>query len=299
MVAALGGVDVDVAHEMHYHDKWGHLSIDLMPGMQHLDADQAVGFARYRHPDAGKKPTPEDGDDRRMARQHLLLKAMVEKAKSFTNVSQAPHLLDVGMSSIRTDLTRTQMFDLAAIFRGVQPEDIQTASLPGEDFRGQDGAWLYRLYPDKAKAYVDWLVKGDAGGARRLTPVIVKNGTSVPGLAARVVEQLKLGGYTDVQNGGNATRPVVRLTAAEKNGKALVARTHVLDTGVPPPHAATDVLALLGLTDAPTARIPVKPNKLGWSPPATLILTLGQDYANAIKGADISTVAPANGTSQE
>ncbi len=42
-------------HEMHYHDKWGHLSIDLLPGPQHLSGDAAVGFARYRHPDAGKK----------------------------------------------------------------------------------------------------------------------------------------------------------------------------------------------------------------------------------------------------
>src|SRR5665213_1828470 len=37
MVDALGGVDVDVPNAMHYHDKWGHLSIDLEPGLQHLD----------------------------------------------------------------------------------------------------------------------------------------------------------------------------------------------------------------------------------------------------------------------
>ena len=36
MVDAIGGVDVNVEHEMHYHDKWGHLSIDLHPGQQHL-----------------------------------------------------------------------------------------------------------------------------------------------------------------------------------------------------------------------------------------------------------------------
>ena len=47
LVDALGGVDVEVEHEMHYHDKWGHLNIDLVPGPQHLSGDQAVGFARY------------------------------------------------------------------------------------------------------------------------------------------------------------------------------------------------------------------------------------------------------------
>ena len=148
MVDAIGGVDVNVENEMHYHDKWGHLSIDLQPGQQHLMGDDAVGYARYRHPDAGKKVTPEDGDERRMYRQHLLLRAMVDKAKTFANVTQAPHLVDVAMGSIRTDLTRQQLFDLAAIFKGVQQSDIKTASIPGDDFRGR-GRGL--AVPDQAR----------------------------------------------------------------------------------------------------------------------------------------------------
>ncbi len=90
MVDALGGVDVNVEHEMHYHDKWGHLSIDLQPGLQHLDGDHAVGFARYRHPDAGKKASPEDGDERRMYRQHVLLRAMVAKGEEFRQCRSGP-----------------------------------------------------------------------------------------------------------------------------------------------------------------------------------------------------------------
>ena len=50
---------------------------------------------------------------------------MVAKAKNFANVTQAPHLVDVAMSSVRTDLTRQQLFDLAAIFKGVQQDDIK------------------------------------------------------------------------------------------------------------------------------------------------------------------------------
>ena len=180
MVDALGGVDVDVPHAMHYDDKWGHLFINLKPGEQHLNGDQAVGFARYRHGDAGTKPTPEDGDERRMFRQHMLLRAMIDKGKAFANVAQAPHLIDVGLSSIHTDLTRTQLFDLAAIYRGIQPDDIQTASLPGDDFRGPDGTWFYKLDMTKAHAYTDWLVNGDTAAARRLVPVVVRNGHPCP-----------------------------------------------------------------------------------------------------------------------
>ena len=120
-----------------------------MPGLQHLNGDQAVGFARYRHPDAGKKPTPEDGDERRIVPPAYPAARHGRQGKNFANVTQAPHLVDVAMSSIRTDLTRQQLFDLAAIFKGIQPEDIQTASLPGDDYRDETGAWLYRVKPER------------------------------------------------------------------------------------------------------------------------------------------------------
>ena len=287
MVDALGGVDLNVEHEMHYHDKWGHLFIDLKPGFQHLDGDQAVGFARYRHPDAGKKPSPEDGDDRRIYRQHVLLRAMVAKAKSFANVAQAPHLVDVAMSSVRTDLTRQQLFDLAAIFKGVQQDDIRTASLPGEDYRDEKGAWLVRVKPEDAHAYADWLVKGDETAARKVVPVIVKNGTGTPGLAQHAVAQLKLLGYDNIQNGGNAgpvrsRRPRVQLTGADTTASAGVARTVLLDTGVPNPAAPSDIALILGVSSPVTARRPVKPNKIGWTPPAAVFVTLGQDYATSV-----------------
>ncbi len=292
MVDAIGGVDVNVEHEMHYHDKWGHLSIDLLPGQHHLMGDDAVGFARYRHPDAGKKVTPEDGDERRMYRQHLLLRAMVDRGKTFANVAQAPHLVDVAMGSIRTDLTRQQLFDLAAIFKGVQQGDIRTASLPGDDFRGADGAWLYRIKPEVARAYADWLVKGDETASRRLVTVVVKNGTGTPGLAQHAVEQLKLLGYTDVQNGGNADQPRLQMAGLKTSAKPEIARTALLDTGVADPHAPQDIATLLGVASPVTARRPVKPNKVGWTPPPAVTVTLGQDYAAAYKTAVASGALP-------
>ena len=294
MVDALGGVDVDVEHEMHYHDNWGHLSIDLKPGLQHLDGDNAVGFARYRHPDAGKKPTVEDGDDRRMYRQHVLLRAMVDKAKNFANVAQAPHLVDVAFANVRTDLTRTQLLDLAAIFKGVQQSDIQTASIPGDDFRGVDGAWFYKIKPEVAHAYADWLVKGDETASRQLIPVIVKNGTGTPGLAQHVVAVLRAQGYTDVRNGGNAAKPKMQM-AALKSPRLDVPRTVLLDTGVPDPHAPQDIATLLGVPSPLATRRPVQPNKVGWTPPAAVTVTLGEDYAAAYKSAVASGVLPPPG----
>jgi LCP family protein required for cell wall assembly len=283
MVDALGGVDVDVEHPMHYHDKWGHLSIDLQPGLQHLDGNNAVGFARYRHPDAGKHPTPEDGDERRMYRQHLLMRAMVDKAKSFANITKAPQLVDVAMSTIRTDFTRQQLFDIAAIFKGIQQSDIQTASLPGDDFRGPGGAWDYRIKPEVAHAYADWLIKGDETAARPLTAVVIKNGTATPGLAQYAVDQLKAQGYTDVRNGGNAAPPRIHLTSSETTPKPEIGQTTMLDTGVPDPNSPQDLSVLLGVQVLHPIRQPVKPNKMGWTPSPVVTVTLGQDYAALVK----------------
>ncbi len=283
MVDALGGVDVDVEHPMHYHDKWGHLSIDLQPGEQHLNGNNAVGFARYRHPDAGMRPTFEDGDERRMYRQHVLMRAMVDKAKSFANITQAPQLADVAMSTIRTDFTRQQILDIAAIFKGVQQGDIQTASVPGEDFRGPGGAWDYAIKPEVAHAYANWLVKGDETAFRPLVAIIVKNGTSVPGLAQFAVDQLKAQGYTDVRNGGNAVPAHIHLASSTAAAKPEAARTVMLDTGVANPDAPQDVSILLGVESPATSRRPVHPNKLGWTPDPVLTITLGADYAAAAK----------------
>jgi len=275
MVNALGGVDVDVKHAMHYHDTWGHLSIDLEPGFQHLDGDQAVGFARYRHPDAGAPSSPEDGDDRRMERQHDLLKAMVAKAKDSANFMQAPHLVDVAMSAVRTDLTRTQLFDIAEMYRHVTADDIRTASLPGEDFRGPKGAWFFRLYPNQAKAYVDWLIRGRDDAARALTPVTVENATSKDGLAVYAAAQLQDVGYTDV-----------RVMKLQKGDGVLGApATSIRDTGVPDPDAGKTLASVLGVPSAVVVRQPVAPNHLGWKPPATVKVVLGDDYKLEVENA--------------
>ncbi|BDI28132.1 hypothetical protein CCAX7_001830 [Capsulimonas corticalis] len=280
MVDALGGVDVNVEHEMHYHDKWGHLSIDLVPGQQHLDGATAVGFARYRHGDAGAKISPEDGDERRMYRQHILMRAMIERAKGFANVAQAPHLVDVAMSTIQTDMTRTQLFDLAAIFKGLQPQDLRTASLTGEDFRGPKGEWFYRLDQDKADAYVRWLIRDDQTAFRSLIPVVVQDAAPDSGAAARALRQLQSAGYDQARIGAAPNSRTVD-TAGASSTDLQTATTQIVDQGVVSAQAPQDIGAVLGLSDPSVRREAVRPNRRGWTPPASVVVTLGSDYPSA------------------
>ena len=284
MVDALGGVDVNVEHPLDYDDNWGYLHVHLKPGFQHLDGNNAVGFARYRHGNAHAKPSPEDGDERRMYRQHVLLKAMIAKAKSFGAVTNSSGLFQTAMSTIHTDLTQTQLLDLATLYKGIQPDDIRTASLPGDDFHGPHGEWFYKLFPDQMKAYVNWLVRDNPTDIEHLTTVIVKNGTSTPGLAEDVVRQLKDQGFTDVQNGGNASHPKMRFASTGGAQKPVLLHTVILDSGVPYPQTPSAIAQQLGVA-ATVSRHPVKPNHLGWTPPPAVTISLGQDYADAAKSA--------------
>jgi hypothetical protein len=227
---------------------------------------------------------------------------MVARAKSFSNVAQASNLVDVAMSTINTDLSRTQIAALAEIYHNMPPDQIVTASLTGSDFIGPHGEWFYKLDMDKAKAYVDWLVRGDDSAARQLVPVVVRNGTSVAGLASRVAAILREQGYTDVRVSTVAPESrrglPVQLTAA-RTGENAFAQTAIIDTGVPDAKAGPELASLLGLTDATIINSPVKPNRLGWTPPPAVTIILGQDYAQAAVGTGVlSTAQPAGVAAQ-
>jgi LCP family protein required for cell wall assembly len=258
LVDALGGVDVNVEHQMDYDDNWGHLHVHLKPGLQHLDGDEAMSFVRYRHGNHGL--SSEDGDPRRIYRQHVLLRSMIEQAKTFNAAIRVNSLVDTAMSCVDTDLSRTQIADLAALFRGMQQSDVVTASLDGTDARGTDGAWLIVLDPVQVRDYVDWLVKGNEPAVWGITPVIVKSpgGRSV---AANVVDQLQSAGFTDVSTGYADTIP----------GSG----TTIVDTGVQDPNAANQIATILGLDSSAVIRKSAQPNHAGWTLPPQIIITLG------------------------
>jgi len=266
MVDALGGVDVNVEHDLNYDDDWGHLHVHLHPGFQHLTGNDAVGFARFRHGNHGL--TPEDGDERRIYRQHVLVRAMVERIKSLGNMTKPDFLIDTAMSSVETDLTRTQLFDLGAIFHSIQQDDILTGQIPGTDAMTPGGMSIVNLNMDKTVLLTDWLIRGNEGSGRALTTVIVKNGTKVHGLASSAGDTIKTFGYTDVQI-GNYNKP------------GTLAASQIIDSGVSNRKAATDVAGIVGVGAQSILHIPVKTNRYGWAPPPAITVVLGADYAAA------------------
>jgi LCP family protein required for cell wall assembly len=235
VVDVLGGVDVETKDAVSYDDDAAGLHIHLPKGPQTIDGTQAIGFARYRKvdmherdPQTGKaiylgykdsagnpvfkmrppgsvKPTKEDGDPRRMARQQQLIRAATAKAKTFRNLLQLDKVVDTALNGIESDLSRQQIFALAAIFRTIQTDQMQTATLEGKDVR-RGRTWTFALDEDKKAAMVDWLLKGDESAANRLTVVAVQNGTDVAGAAGRAASLLRDQGF-DATSAGNTVSP--------------------------------------------------------------------------------------------
>jgi LCP family protein required for cell wall assembly len=135
LINALGGVTVDVKNSdalkdagpngpLDYDDSWGHLHVHLKPGVQHLDGDQAVGYARFRHDWCS--------DPCRIMRQQDVIHAIAQKlsANKAETLLHLHALLGVVHKDIETNLSPTEELSLAAAFAGLTPKDIATAQVP-------------------------------------------------------------------------------------------------------------------------------------------------------------------------
>jgi LCP family protein required for cell wall assembly len=135
LIDAIGGVTVDVKNSdalkdagpngpIDYDDTWGHLHVHLKPGVQHLDGDQAVGYARFRHDWCS--------DPCRIMRQQEVIHAIAQKlsANKAETLLHLHALLGVVHKDIETNLSPTEELSLAAAFAGLTPKDIATAQVP-------------------------------------------------------------------------------------------------------------------------------------------------------------------------
>lgn len=239
IVDLLGGVEVETLDVMKYDDSWGNLHIDLPKGRQFLDGEKAVGFARFREVKPGTKHSLEEGDGRRMARQQQLIRALISQGKKPQNLLRADKIIQASLGQLeRDDVTVEQIYALAALFRGIQPDQIASGSLVGEGT--VRGTYYFLPDPVKTRAFVDWLLLGDEAAANRVTSVAVENATDIPGAARRAADHLRSEAGFDAQ---------ARFTTAKKgpDGKPVEAeRTRIVFYKAAFQRQARAVAGLLG-----------------------------------------------------
>lgn len=123
IVDAVGGVDIDVEKRMYYEDPYDDLVINIRPGLQHMDGKTAIQYVRYRD---------GDGDLGRIERQQKFLKAMLGKVTSPSVIPRIPAIVREVSTAIKTDISVTDMINLAKIFSDTAKKGLKADTVPGK-----------------------------------------------------------------------------------------------------------------------------------------------------------------------
>ena len=120
IIDALDGITINVEERM-YKPLEG---INLRPGLQKLNGDDALSYVRWR--DDGR------GDIGRIERQQKFLQALADQAMRFSTLWKVPQLLEELEKYVDTDLELKQMIALANKFKDIKDIEIHTYQVPGE-----------------------------------------------------------------------------------------------------------------------------------------------------------------------
>jgi LCP family protein required for cell wall assembly len=127
IINLIGGLTVDVPFAMHYGDatgKFAYLNINLKPGVQHLNGYQVLQFVRFRNESLG--------DIGRIQQQQYIIRLILQKVLSPAEITKLPTVVSLLRQDItHTNLTDTQMVELAALATHIHLSQIRYATLPG------------------------------------------------------------------------------------------------------------------------------------------------------------------------
>jgi LCP family protein required for cell wall assembly len=129
IIDALGGVTIDVEERMFY--KGVDVLIDLQPGVQHLDGEQALEYARFRMDAIGDFATWSGEDHGRVARQKKLLAAIIDQTKEVRTLLRLPAVIRTVQAAVATDMSFGVMARIAMTYKDVAAKGVESVPFPG------------------------------------------------------------------------------------------------------------------------------------------------------------------------
>lgn len=118
-VDAIGGIQLNVPRRVtdgaYPTDDWGYQAISFEPGLQWLDGERALQYARTRH---------ADSDFGRMRRQQQVLAALRAQLLTVQNITALPTILQ-SCQGLRSDLSPLELVALAFAGRTIPEDRIQ------------------------------------------------------------------------------------------------------------------------------------------------------------------------------
>ena len=277
IVNAIGGLDVPVTETLNYDDSWGHLHIHFKPGLVHMNGDEAVSYARFRH-DACSDPC-------RIKRQQQIEKLTIEKLKNdrFNDLTHIAQLIDVVRRNVDTNMSADEMKSLGWHFRDVSANDIHADQITFTsdkelaccgDVLVADDAVKAKVMADFTGPYLSAPPPPNAGALAAVKPssvrVDVRNGSGVAGLGAKLAEELHKEGYVinSIGNADSFDYDVTQIRATSRTplvGERVRSDIHLSQatvTPVPTPSSAAvrptlaDVTVIVGRDFATTLSSP-------------------------------------------
>lgn len=135
VVDALGGIEANVPYPITESDSGDHKgAIHLEPGIQTLNGEQALAFARTRK---------QDSDIQRGERQQELLKAILKKATEAGAVTKYTDVMEAVGNNMTTNLEFSQLKGFINYMTTGNP-NIETVKLKGSDSY-INGTYYYQL----------------------------------------------------------------------------------------------------------------------------------------------------------
>lgn len=133
IVDRLGGVEVEVKKHLTYDDEAQNLHIDISPGRQLLDGEQALDYIRYRD---------QSGDFGRIERQRRFIRALLAKGIQEQGIKELNSLVRAVSRYLATNLSLFDMFTLTRQLQGLDPQGVTMVQVPGEPARIEEVEYL-------------------------------------------------------------------------------------------------------------------------------------------------------------
>ena len=134
VVDALDGIEAEVPYKLHEKDEFDRNSINLQPGLQHLNGSQALALARTRK---------QDSDIERGKRQQEILTAIINKVASVKSITKYDDVIRALGDNMKTNMTFTEMKSFLSYLTQGMPR-IDTLTLDGVDDMST-GVYYYQL----------------------------------------------------------------------------------------------------------------------------------------------------------
>ena len=182
LVNTLGGVKINVPYnlcEQNSSRQWGSNTIYIEQGIQTLNGEQALAYARNRHPNptmcSSKWTNYTSNDFIRGQHQQEIVESLLSKIKSIKSLNTVYNLLDTISNNMATNMSRKQILSLYSVGKKVVANmdktdsfELQKLYINGYDQRiydyGGTNLSLYNYVPyDKSVTAVSNAMKVNLG----------------------------------------------------------------------------------------------------------------------------------------